>query len=115
MNRGRSVGIVTGLQARRPAFDSRQELEVFLLATVSRPALGPNQPPIQWVPVVLVLWVKLRGREADHSPPSSASTSSVRLHGVLPSSVRGQLCPYTFILVTETGSKDVNVLQFRIR
>jgi hypothetical protein len=30
------------------------------------------KPPIQWVPEVLSLGVKLPGREADHSPPSSA-------------------------------------------
>jgi hypothetical protein len=35
-------------------------------------ALGPTQPPTQWVPGVLSLGVKRRGREADHSPPSNA-------------------------------------------
>jgi hypothetical protein len=35
-------------------------------------ALGPNQPPIQWVPGVISLGVKQLGCEADHSPPSSA-------------------------------------------
>jgi hypothetical protein len=44
----------------------------FLLATASRTALGPTQPPIQWVPGALSLGVKRPGREADHSPPSSA-------------------------------------------
>jgi hypothetical protein len=34
---------------------------------VSRPALGPIQPPIQWVSGALSLGVKLPGREADHS------------------------------------------------
>jgi hypothetical protein len=33
---------------------------------------GPTQPPAQWVPGVLSLGVKWVGREADHSPPSSA-------------------------------------------
>jgi hypothetical protein len=28
--------------------------------------------PIQWVPVALSLGVKRSGREADHSPPSTA-------------------------------------------
>jgi len=36
------------------------------------PALGPIQIPIQWVPRALYLEVKRPGREADHSPPSSA-------------------------------------------
>jgi hypothetical protein len=35
-------------------------------------ALGPTQPPIQWVPGSLSLGVEQLGREADHSPPSNA-------------------------------------------
>jgi hypothetical protein len=35
-------------------------------------ALGLTQPPIRWVPGALSLWVKRPGREANHSPPSSA-------------------------------------------
>jgi hypothetical protein len=35
-------------------------------------ALGPTQPPIQWERGALSLGVKRPGREADHSPPSSA-------------------------------------------
>jgi hypothetical protein len=53
-------------------FDSRRELGIFLFTTASRTALGPTQPPIQWVPGVLSLEVKRPGREADHSHPSSA-------------------------------------------
>jgi hypothetical protein len=34
-------------------------------------ALGPTQPPIQWVPGALSLGVKWPGHEADHSPPAS--------------------------------------------
>jgi hypothetical protein len=52
-------------------FDSRRGLGIFLF-TASRTALGPTQLPIQWVPEALSLGVKLPGREADHSPPSSA-------------------------------------------
>jgi hypothetical protein len=43
-------------------------LGIFLFTTASRTALGPTQPPIQWVPGALSLRVKRPGREADHSP-----------------------------------------------
>jgi hypothetical protein len=71
-------------------FDSRRGLGIFLFTTVSRPALGPTQPPIQWVQGALSLGVKRPVREADHSPPSSAevknawsytSTPPIRFHG----------------------------------
>jgi hypothetical protein len=42
-------------------------LRIFHFDTVSRPALGPTQPPIQWIPAALSLEVKRREREADHS------------------------------------------------
>jgi hypothetical protein len=67
-------------------------LGIFLFTTMSRPALWPNQPPIQWVPVALFLKVKRPGREADHSPPSSyeiknaysyTSAPTIRLHGMV--------------------------------
>jgi hypothetical protein len=34
-------------------FDPRQGQRIFPLTSVSRPALGPTQPPAQWVPGVL--------------------------------------------------------------
>jgi hypothetical protein len=43
-----------------------QGLGIFLFAIVSRTALGPSQPPIQWVPGALSLRVKQPGREATH-------------------------------------------------
>jgi hypothetical protein len=38
---------------------------------LSRPALGPTQPPVQWVPG-LSRGKERPGRDADPSPPSSA-------------------------------------------
>jgi hypothetical protein len=58
-----------GLDERR--FESGQGLEIFLFTTASRPALQPTQPPIQWIPGALSLGLKLQGREAYHSSPSS--------------------------------------------
>jgi hypothetical protein len=53
-------------------FDSQQGLGIFLFTTEFGTALGPTQPPIQWVPGALSLGVKQLKHEADNSPPSSA-------------------------------------------
>jgi hypothetical protein len=87
-SRDSSVGIALGY-----GLDDRgsRGLGIFF-TTVSRTALGPTQPPIQWVPGALSLGVKRPGRETDHSPPSSAEVkecqelylhSPIRLHGVV--------------------------------
>jgi len=43
---------------------------------VFRLAPEPTQPPIKWVPGILSLAVKEPGREADHSPLSSAEVKN---------------------------------------
>jgi hypothetical protein len=48
----------------------------FLFATASRPALGPTQPPNQWVPGNITPGVKRPGREADHLTSSSAEVKN---------------------------------------
>jgi hypothetical protein len=81
-----------GWMIRVLGFDLKQGLGIFLFTTVSRPAMGPTQPPIQWVLVALSLGVKCPTYEADYSPPTGAevksawsytSTPSIRLHGVV--------------------------------
>jgi hypothetical protein len=52
-------------------FDSWHGLGI-LFTIMSRMALGPTQPPIQWVLGTLSLGVKQPECEADHSPPSNA-------------------------------------------
>jgi hypothetical protein len=86
-------------------FESRQGLGIFLFTTASRPALGPTQPPIQWVTGNPFLGIKRPGREADHSHASSAevknawsltSTPPIRPHGVvLPPNTRLECYHYT--------------------
>jgi hypothetical protein len=67
-------GITFELDDQR--FESRQGLGILLFTTASRPVLGPTQPLIQWVRGALSLEVKLLGREADYSPPSSAEVKN---------------------------------------
>jgi hypothetical protein len=68
--------LTTGWTTGRSGFDPRQG-QIFPVASVSRLALGPTQPPVQWLPEVLCPRVKARpGRDADHSPPSSAEVEN---------------------------------------
>jgi hypothetical protein len=71
-------------------------------------ALGPTQPPKQWVPGALSLGVKRPGREADYSTSSSTKVkecvelylhSPIRLHGVV-ISLRKHRDNFTFTLET---------------
>jgi hypothetical protein len=47
----------------------------FLYSMLSRLALGPTQLPIQWVVGDVSPGVKRPGREAGHSPPTSAEVT----------------------------------------
>ena len=49
MGRDSSVGIATGYGLDGPGIESRWGRDFMPL---SRPALGPTQPPVQWVPVL---------------------------------------------------------------
>jgi hypothetical protein len=73
MSRDSSVGITTGYGLDDLMIGVRFQagLGIFVFIAVSRLALGPTQPPIQWVPGALSLGVMRPGREADHLSPSS--------------------------------------------
>jgi hypothetical protein len=95
-SRDSSVGIALGYRlddrGSRVRLPAGRGVGIFLFTTVSRMALGPTQPRIQWIRGALSLGVKRPGREADHSPPSSAevknawnytSNPPIRLHSVV--------------------------------
>jgi hypothetical protein len=75
-SRGGVVGIATGYGLDDRGVGVRVHV-------VHRPALGPTQPPIQWVP-----GVKRQGREADHSPPVIAGVREMWIYTSTP--------PYAF-------------------
>jgi hypothetical protein len=70
-----SVGIATGWTTEALGFEVK---EILLFCTASRPALGPTQPPIQWVPVV-----RRPGRESAHLPLASAEVKNGGVLSVL--------------------------------
>jgi hypothetical protein len=58
-------------------FHSRWWLGIFLFTTASRTAVGPTQPPIQWILEALSLGVNRPGREAGNSPPSNSEVKEL--------------------------------------
>ena len=67
MGRDSSVSIATRYGLEGPGIESRWGLD---FPHPSRPALGPTQPPVKWVPG-LSLGVKRPGRGAVHPPASN--------------------------------------------
>jgi hypothetical protein len=80
-SRDSADGIATGYGIHS---SSAGKVKNFLSSTTSKPALGSTQPPIQWV-----LGVKRPGREADHSPPTSAEVKKIWIYTSTP--------PYAFM------------------
>jgi hypothetical protein len=59
------IGIAIGYGVGRSGLDCRQRQDGFLFSIASRPALGPNHPPIQWVPGGPVHGKKQPERQSD--------------------------------------------------
>jgi hypothetical protein len=75
MSRHSSVVVKTCYRLKR-GFDYRQEQQICLYSTASRPALGPTQPPIQWVAGAPCTGVKRLVSEAGDSTPFSAKVKN---------------------------------------
>jgi hypothetical protein len=73
--RDSAVGVAIGYGLEGRGVEVQVPVGILFLPTSSSPALGPTQPPIQWVPLALSPRVKRPGREAD-SPPDSSEFSN---------------------------------------
>jgi hypothetical protein len=80
----------------------------FLLASAFRPTLGPTQPPVQWVP-----GGKARpGRDADHSPPSSAEVKNGYERNLLsPQAPPWRVAGSLHLRIDSVGTAEAVVLQ----
>jgi hypothetical protein len=100
-------------------FESWQGLGIFLFSTVSRLAMGPIQPPIQWVPETLSLGVKRSGCKVTthlHLMPRSRNCGTIPPLPHTPSwrgaqlKHRDKFNSYLYILTLRVG-KSVVVMQ----
>ena len=115
VGRDSSVGIATRYGLDGPGIESRWRRD-FLHP--SRPALGPTQPPIQWVPG-LSLGVKRPGRGADPPPPSKCrGQERVGLHLYSPFGpswpVIGRTFTFTFTFTILTTVKKARQIFIKI-
>jgi hypothetical protein len=97
-SRDSSVGIATGygVNYRGVAVLSPGRVKNFLSSKSSRPALWSTHPPIQWVSG-LFPGIERPGRQADHSPPTSAEVKKMRAYTSTPPYTGTSLpftCPY---------------------
>jgi hypothetical protein len=65
-------------------FDYLQEHVFLCLLQNFQTGYGPTQPPIQWTPDVLSLWVNWWKCEIDHSFPSSAEVRNEWSYASIP-------------------------------
>jgi hypothetical protein len=79
------VGIATGYGLDSWGVRVRVPIGSRIFSTSSRPALGPTQPPIQWVPRAIFRGKKWLDREAHHSPPTSAEVKKTWMYTSSPS------------------------------
>jgi hypothetical protein len=83
------AGIVTGYGLEDREVGVRVPVGSIIFSASSRPDLGPSQPPIQWELGSISSAVKRSGREADHSPTTSAEVKKMWIYVYTP--------PYAFM------------------
>jgi hypothetical protein len=71
-NHGSAVGIAKGYSLDNRGVRVQVYTVKNFLSTLSRPALGPAQPLIQWVLGTISLGIKQEGSETDHSTLTTA-------------------------------------------
>jgi hypothetical protein len=76
--------LIGSVKSRYFQYVSSGGVKNFLLSTSSRLALGLTQPHIQWVLGALSPGVKRPGREADHSPSTSAEVKKMWIYTCTP-------------------------------
>jgi hypothetical protein len=92
--------------------DSRRGLGIFLI-TASRPALGPTQSPIQWVPGALSVGIKWPGREADPRSKNEWSyTSTPQYAFMVRCSLKAQGQLFYFISYDAVAPNTKSVLHY---
>jgi hypothetical protein len=74
------VGIATGYGLGDRGVGVGVPVGSRIFSTLSRPALGSTQPPVQWVQGALSLGVKQKEHEADHSPSASAEVKKMWIY-----------------------------------
>jgi hypothetical protein len=63
--------------SKESTFDFRWKQQIFLFSIVSRSFLWTNKLPIEWMQGAVSSVVKLPGREAEHSPPTSTEVKKM--------------------------------------
>jgi hypothetical protein len=101
-----SVWLRAGRPGVRGSIPGRDE-RIFFLASLSRSALRPTRPPVQWVPGVLSL-----GRDADHSPSSIAEVENEYELYLLSSPSGLMACSGTALAFYTNNIRTTNFLKY---
>jgi hypothetical protein len=102
-----SVGIPMGYELDGQGSIHGRAKRCFLTSQRPDQLWGPTQPPIQWVPGPLSPGIKRPGREADHSPPSSAEIKNGE--AIQPRPRRSSRCDDTFFARNANGITSTSV------